>query len=185
MEGSGPHTSTEVCLNATRFYELAYQFSVVPQTRNLQNHRCSIHHCNRNLATHNYFFSSLAFSNCSSHTHIFTQWHPVDVMDGSVLDDSPPLPPMLSDITYLWSLLWRRKRETQFHLISPTDTALTFIHYSSVSMFPPDLLFLCSPLVLSFFSHLHLYFSFCCQWLFVPFVPPPNSHTYFVVLLLT
>lgn len=106
--------------------------------------------------------------------------------DGSVLDDGSPLPPVLSDITYQRSLWWRRKGETQFHLISPSYTPFAFILYSPVSEFPPDLLFLCSPLIVSlFFTPSFVFFfllsiSFCpLWWPYVanhPPLPEANPH---------
>ena len=122
---------------------------------------------NRKAATHCYFSYSLPCSHTLTfvvHTYLQTV-NPQT--DGRVLDDTCPLPPVLSDITYQPRLWWSRKGETQFHLISPSYAALSFILHVSVSALPPDLLHQRSPLTLSlcFTPLLVFLFSFCHHFL--------------------
>ena len=100
---------------------------------------------------------------CNTHSHFRTVY---PQMDGSVLDDSSPLPPLLSDITYQPSLLMEEK-ET----ISPYLTFLPFPRFHS--------LFLClsvptrpppsagSFVVISRFHTVLLFFCLCRRFFFI------------------
>ncbi len=103
-------------------------------------------------------------------------------MDGSVLDDSSPLPPELSDITYQQSLWWRKKGR---NTISPYLTFLPSPHFhplSSCLRVPPRLAL--SVFSFNVISHFHTFirflFCFLLSFSFRPFrwpsalKPPPS-----------